>query len=77
MKKFIAALAAVTLVLGMGLASIPAYSADNPPAASGTDTKADAGKSEHKSSSSKKSHKGSKHKKSTEGSTTSTTPPAK
>jgi hypothetical protein len=76
MKKFIAALAAVTLVLGAGLASIPAYSADNPPAASGSDTKADAGKSDHKSSSSKKGHKGSKHKKS-EGSSTSTTPPAK
>ena len=75
MKKFIAALAAVTLVLGAGLASIPAYSADNPPAASGTDTKSDSSKSTHKSGS--KSHKSSKHKKSTEGSTTSTTPPAK
>jgi len=74
MKKFIAALAAVTLVLGAGLASIPAYSADNPPAASGTDTKSDAGKSTQKSG--KKGHKSSKHKKS-EGSTTSTTPPAK
>ena len=74
MKKFIAALAAVTLVLGAGLASIPAYSADTPPAASGSDTKADAGKSDHKSG--KKGHKSSKHKKS-EGSSTSTTPPAK
>jgi hypothetical protein len=68
MKKIIAALAAVTLVLGMSITSIPAF-ADNAPAAKAdsADQKADAGKA--------KAHKGGKKGKKASGG--STTPPPK